>query len=343
MGLERVCSLGLQSPATRLAVAKVSALFVLDSFAGGLVMQSFLVAWFARVWGWGSGPLGSLMMGANLLGGASSIVSGYLVVRYGAVNTAVFTHLPSNFLLALVPLMPSAGAAAGLLLARFCLSQMDVPARQAFVQSLVQPSERSAAGGVTNVVRSVGLALAPLVLGSLARSTSAAEDAARQGGRGGDGSPSALTPISYPFFIAALLKCVYDVGLYKAASSIAVSTTGKVGSGSAQFPGTSASSSISSGSANYCLSSSSSESSALEGGSSLEDCELGEKAAGSSSRAGKEETKRSGAEGGVKGEAALGEEEVEEDGAQELSGLLGEAYREEAEREGEAWVSNIQN
>jgi hypothetical protein len=193
--LSAAATLGLESPASQRAIWRLSCLFIVDAFAGGLVMQTYLVAWFARRWAWSDGPIGSLMSAANVVGGLSSALAGYAVARFGAVNTAVFTHLPSHALLVAVPLMPSGGAAAAMLVARFVCSQMDVPARQAYVTSVVLPAERSAAGGITNVVRSVGLALAPLLLGELA----ASDD---------EGLYSA------PFFVAAALKVAYDLGLY---------------------------------------------------------------------------------------------------------------------------------
>ena len=184
-------------------------------------MQTYLVMWFFRVWGWEEAALGSLMMGANILGGLSSICAGHAVSRFGPTRVAVFSHLPSNLLLAAVPFMPSAGSAAAMLLARYCLSQMDVPARQALVQSLVEPSERSAAGGVTNVVRSAGLSAAPLLLGYLTAAAAAGGNGNKRvsGGGGGHGV-SPLGPISYPFFIAAALKVVYDLALYRAGSQL---------------------------------------------------------------------------------------------------------------------------
>lgn len=190
--------IGIASPQSRATVARLSALFALDAFAGGLAMQSVLVRWFSVRWGMEAGLLGALLMGCNVFGGLSSIAAGHLVARIGAVNTMTFTHLPSNVLLALVPLMPTASTAVACLLLRFCLSQMDVPARQAYVASVVQPHERSAAAGVTNVVRSLGVALSPPVLALFT-----------------DGSPDpASLRYSGPFWVAAALKCIYDLTLY---------------------------------------------------------------------------------------------------------------------------------
>ena len=117
-----------------------------------------------------------------------------LATRFGLVRTMVFTHLPSNILLILVPLMPSLPLATLVLLARFSISQMDVPTRQSYIMAVVGPDERSAAGGVTGVARTIGAALAPVFAGFLyAR-------------------PSLM---SMPFFIAGALKVVYDLLLYR--------------------------------------------------------------------------------------------------------------------------------
>jgi hypothetical protein len=185
-------ALGLTRPESRVAVAQLSALFAVDAFCGGLVMQSSLAFFFHVRWGWGEDALGALLFACSVLGGLSSAAAGHLVVRFGAVNIAVWTHLPSNALLLAVPLMPSGGSAAAALLLRFCLSQMDVPARQSLVVGVVAPWERSAASGVTNVVRSLGLAASPLLLGA-------------SWGGGAD--------TSVPFAVAAALTTAYDLAL----------------------------------------------------------------------------------------------------------------------------------
>jgi MFS family permease len=129
---------------------------------------------------------------ANLFSGLSGLVAARLADRIGLVNTMVFTHIPSNVLLILVPLMPSFGWAMAVLLARFSISQMDVPTRQSFVASVVAPDERSAAAGVTNIFRSCGAMLAPTLAGILMA------------------SPQTL---SVPFYIAGGLKVIYDLTL----------------------------------------------------------------------------------------------------------------------------------
>ncbi len=127
-----------------------------------------------------------------MLSGISGLVAARLADRFGLINTMVFTHIPSNVLLILVPLMPTFESSMAVLLARFAISQMDIPTRQSFVASVVAPDERSAAAGVTNIVRSCGAMLAPFLAGILL------------------GSPDTM---SVPFFLAGGLKIVYDVAL----------------------------------------------------------------------------------------------------------------------------------
>ncbi len=176
---------------SRRAVQKLAALFALDAFAGGFIVQSFMAFWFASQFGVGPAALGLVFFAAGLLQAASSIAAGLLGARIGLLNTMVFTHLPSNVLLALVPLAPTFGIAAALLLARSALSQLDVPARQAYIAALVDPAERTAAAGYTNaarhLVRPAGPALASVSMGMAA---------------------------GLPFLIAGGLKAVYDVVLY---------------------------------------------------------------------------------------------------------------------------------
>ena len=140
------------------------------------------------------GIIGTIFFGANLLAGISALLSGRLAKRIGLINTMVFAHIPSNILLMLVPLMPSLPAAIGVLLARFSISQMDVPARQSYTMAVVAPDERSAASGVTTIARSVGAALSPTLAGIFL-------------------SSAAL--ISAPFFLSGGLKIVYDLLMYR--------------------------------------------------------------------------------------------------------------------------------
>ncbi len=144
-------------------VLRLSSLFALDSFAGGLVVQSIVAYWFHVRFGLSPATLGAIFFGANLLAGVSALAAARIAHRIGLLNTMVFTHLPSNVLLILVPFMPTLPLAIGVLLLRFSISQMDVPTRQAFVIAAVDESERTAAGGITGVARTTGAALAPVL------------------------------------------------------------------------------------------------------------------------------------------------------------------------------------
>ena len=183
---------------SRRVVFKLSLLFGLDAFGGGFVLQSLIAYWFHVRFGLDPAMLGTVFLFANLLAGVSALAAGWLARRIGLVNTMIFTHLPSNVLLILVPLMPDVYWAVGVLLARFSISQMDVPTRQAYTMAVVRPDERSAAAGVTGVARSVGASISPLLATVLVGSAGL---------------------MSVPFFLAGGLKIVYDVLLYRAFAS----------------------------------------------------------------------------------------------------------------------------
>jgi hypothetical protein len=146
---------------SRGVVMKLSALFALDSFGGGFVIQSFAAYWFYLRYGVNPGTLGVIFFWANIFGGISALAASRLASRIGLINTMVATHLPSNILLILVPLMPTLPLAITVLLARFSISQMDVPTRQSYIMAVVTPEERSAAGGITGVARTLGAAISP--------------------------------------------------------------------------------------------------------------------------------------------------------------------------------------
>jgi MFS family permease len=179
---------------SRKVVFRLSALFSLDAFAGGFIVQSMVAFWFFRRFGIESGLIGSIFFGANILAGISALTAGRLAKKFGLINTMVFTHVPSNILLMLVPLMPNLPLAIGVLLLRFSISQMDVPTRQSYTMAVVAPDERSAASGVTGIARSVGAALSPSLTGFFI-------------------SVPAL--LSMPFFLAGGLKIIYDLLLYR--------------------------------------------------------------------------------------------------------------------------------
>lgn len=124
-------------------VWKLSSLFALDSFAGGFVIQSFAAYWFYLRFGVNPATLGSIFFGANILAGISALLASRLASRFGLVNTMVFTHLPSNILLILVPLMPTLSLAVLALFLRFSISQMDVPTRQSYTMAVVRPEALS--------------------------------------------------------------------------------------------------------------------------------------------------------------------------------------------------------
>ena len=179
---------------SRQVVMKLSALFALDSFGGGFVIQSFAAYWFYLRFGVDPGTLGAIFFWANIFAGLSALLASRLASRFGLIRTMVGTHLPSNILLILVPLMPTLSLAVLVLLVRFSISQMDVPTRQSYIMAVVSPDERSAAAGVTSVARTIGAAISPLFVGFMfARSDL----------------------INLPFFIAGTLKITYDLLLYK--------------------------------------------------------------------------------------------------------------------------------
>ena len=174
------------------ALAGLAALFALDSLGGGFVANAVIAFWLHARFGAGPHLLGPIFAGVAVLQSLSYEVSGRLGDRVGLINTMVFTHLPSNVLLLLVPLSPNLAVAVVLLLARFALSQMDVPARQAYVVSIVPPSERAGAVAVTGAVRGVAMSLGPTLAGVAI----------------------GLASFGVPFYAGGGLKAVYDLVLY---------------------------------------------------------------------------------------------------------------------------------
>jgi MFS family permease len=148
-------------------VFKLCSLFGLDAFAGGFVIQSIVAYWFHIRFGVEPTTLGAIFFGANILAAISALAAARVAARIGLVNTMVFTHLPSNVLLMLVPLMPNLSLAIGVFLLRFSISQMDVPTRQSYTMAVVASDERSAAAGVTGIARTVGASLSPALAGLL--------------------------------------------------------------------------------------------------------------------------------------------------------------------------------
>jgi MFS family permease len=178
---------------SRRVVATLAMLFAVDAFAGGLVVQSWVAYWFHERYGVEPGALGGIFFGANVLAGLSALAAARIAARIGLINTMVWTHIPSNLLLISVPLMPSLPLAITALLARFSISQMDVPTRQSYIMAVVDPDERSAAAGATTIVRTAASALSPSLTGAL----------------------FTASLLSAPFFLAGGLKIVYDLMLYR--------------------------------------------------------------------------------------------------------------------------------
>jgi MFS family permease len=176
-------------------IGRLAALFALDAFAGGLIIQSLLAFWFHTRFGLPEPVLGAIFFGANILAAVSALAAARIAARIGLINTMVFTHLPSNVLLMLVPLMPTVELAIVVLLARFSISQMDVPTRQSYTMAVVEPDERSAAAGVTGIARTTGAALSPLIAAPLFAVPGLA---------------------AVPFLLAGGLKIVYDLTLWRA-------------------------------------------------------------------------------------------------------------------------------
>lgn len=173
----------------RRIVVELAALFCLDSAGGGLVTTSLLVLWLHLRFDLDTATTSAVFFAAGLLTGLSQLLAAPLARRIGLIRTMSFTHLPANVALALAAFAPSAGVAVALLLVRSSLSQMDVPARQAFVMAVVPPEERAAAASVTNVPRSLASATTPLLAGVLLSHSS----------------------FGWPLLLAGLAKGTYDV------------------------------------------------------------------------------------------------------------------------------------
>jgi MFS family permease len=182
-------------------VGKLSCLFALDAFGGGFVVQSIVAYWFIQRFGEdvNLATVGAIFFAANLVAGLSGLAAAWVARRIGLLNTMIVTHLPSNVLLLLVPLMPTLELAVLVLLLRFSISQMDVPTRQSYTVAVVDPDERSAAAGVTGVARSVGAAVSPTLAMLLLAN-------------------QAL--LGMPFFLAGGIKILYDLLLYRSFAAV---------------------------------------------------------------------------------------------------------------------------
>jgi MFS family permease len=184
---------------SRGVVVKLSALFSIDAFAGGFVLQSILAYWFHIRFNVQPAILGSIFFGANILAGLSALTASWVASKIGLIRTMVFTHIPSNILLILVPLMPNLPLAIAVLLLRFSISQMDVPTRQSYTMAVVAPDERSAAAGITGIARTTGASLSPVFTGPMLANA---------------------TLMNLPFFLSGGLKIIYDLLLYRSFKAI---------------------------------------------------------------------------------------------------------------------------
>ncbi len=174
---------------SRGVVLKLSALFSLDAFAGGFVVQSILALWLFKRYGLSTGEAGVIFFAAGVCTAFSMLAAARIAERFGLINTMVFTHLPSNILLILVAFMPNLQLAIVMLLGRFLLSQMDVPTRQSYTMAVVDPDERAAAASVTGVSRSLAASGSPVIAGAMLGAST----------------------FGWPLVIAGTLKSVYDL------------------------------------------------------------------------------------------------------------------------------------
>jgi MFS family permease len=182
---------------SKATVSKLASLFAVDAFGGGFVITVFIVYWFATRFGASQELMSAVIFAAGLLQAGSSVIAPRLATRIGLLPTMVFTHLPSNILLILVPLSPTLEIAIVVLLARFALSQMDVPTRQAYIAAMVDPQERTAAAAATNSARYAARPFGPLAATVLMRFA-----------------------IGAPWVAAGAIKVVYDLALWRVFSAV---------------------------------------------------------------------------------------------------------------------------
>jgi MFS family permease len=179
---------------SRGTVVRLAALFSIDAFAGGLILNSLLSLWLMERFGLSPAQSGAFFFATGLLSAASQLCAPWVAQRIGLLNTAVFTHIPSSVCLMLAALAPDVAVALSLLLVRSALSQMDVPVRAAFVMAVVTPAERTAAASFTAVPRSLAAALSPSLGGAL----------------------FAAGWLAAPLLACGVLKIGYDLALWRA-------------------------------------------------------------------------------------------------------------------------------
>ena len=177
---------------SRKVVAKLAGLFAVDAFAGGFIVQSIVAYWFYLRYETDLNTLGGIFFGTNLLAALSFLAAPAIARRFGLLNTMVFTHLPSNVLLLLIPFMPNLELAVVMLLVRNLLSQLDVPTRQSYAMAVVDPDERAASAGILSVARNAGAAIAPLFTGPILT----------------------VPSLGLPFLLAGGLKIIYDLWIF---------------------------------------------------------------------------------------------------------------------------------
>lgn len=180
------------SPETRRNVLKLSLLFSVDAFGGGLITSTLVSYWFFKRFGLDVDVIGLIFSASSLLSSASFMLADRISERIGLINTMVYSHLPANIMTMSIPYMPTLTASTTLYLSRALLSQMDVPTRQSYVMAIVKPEERSRVGGLINLPRSLTLAISPSMAGFIMQ----------------------FMGLSLPFFIAGGLKAAYDLALF---------------------------------------------------------------------------------------------------------------------------------
>ncbi len=181
------------SPKSKEIVAKLSALFAIDSFAGGFVIQSIVSLWFYARFGADLSTISYILSISGVMTAFSFMAAARIADRIGLINTMVFTHLPSNILIIAVAFAPTLPMAAILYFVRMALSQMDVPTRQSYIVSIVRDEERTAATGITNIARNISQTISPSLAGYIIQS---------------------LSLFFAPFLIGGVLKVIYDIALY---------------------------------------------------------------------------------------------------------------------------------
>jgi MFS family permease len=181
------------SPRSKGIVTKLSALFAIDSFAGGFVIQSIVSLWFYARFGADLSTISYILSISGVVTAFSFMAAARIADKIGLINTMVFTHLPANILIIVVAFAPTLPIAAILYLIRMALSQMDVPTRQSYIVSVVKDEERTAATGITNISRNISQTLSPTLAGYIIQS---------------------LSLFFAPFLIGGVLKVIYDIALY---------------------------------------------------------------------------------------------------------------------------------